>query len=67
MIFFQTFGILFKDDFIKNQQTTIALPFLTHNISTIGGVTKLDKLSLKVYFFVMSAPNCRPIYFYALR
>ena len=24
--------------FIKNPQTTIALPFLTHNISAIGGV-----------------------------
>ena len=36
--FFQTFSIFFKDYFIKNLQTTIALPFLTHNISAIGGV-----------------------------
>ena len=36
--FFQTFNISLKDDFIKNPQTTIALPFLTHNISAIGGV-----------------------------
>ena len=36
--FFQTFSISFKDGFIKNPQTTIALPFLTHNISAIGGV-----------------------------
>ena len=39
--FFQTFSIYFKDDFIKNPQTTIALPFLTHNISAIGGVLSL--------------------------
>ena len=36
--FFQTFSICFFDYFIKNPQTTIALPFLTHNISAIGGV-----------------------------
>ena len=40
--FFQTFSLSFKDDFIKNLQTTIALPFLTHNISTIGGVQELN-------------------------
>ena len=37
-IFFQTFSIYFKDNFIKNPQTTISLPFLTHNISAIGDV-----------------------------
>jgi hypothetical protein len=36
--FFQTFSIYFFNYFIKNPQTTIALPFLTHNISAIGGV-----------------------------
>ena len=39
--FFQTFSIFLKDYFIKNPQTTIALPFLTHNISAIGGVMLL--------------------------
>ena len=29
---------LFFYYFIRNPQTTIALPFLTHNISAIGGV-----------------------------
>ena len=37
--FFQTFSIYFLNYFIKNSQTTIALPFLTHNISAAGGVT----------------------------
>ena len=36
--FFQTFSIYFLNHFIKNPQTTIALPFLTHDISVIGGV-----------------------------
>ena len=36
--FFQTFSIYFFNYFIKNPQNTIALPFLTHNISAIGGV-----------------------------
>ena len=32
--------------FIKNPQTTIALPFLTHNISATGGVPQnSDKIS----------------------
>ena len=35
---FQTFSIYFFNYFIKNPQTTMALPFLTHNISAIGGV-----------------------------
>ena len=30
--------IYFLNYFIKNPQTTIALPFFTHNISAIGGV-----------------------------
>ena len=37
-----TFNISFYDYFIKNPQTTIALPFLTHNISAIGGVSTTD-------------------------
>jgi hypothetical protein len=40
-IFFQTFSIFFKD--YKNPQTTIALPFLTHNISDIGGLINIHK------------------------
>ena len=36
--FFQTFSIFSKDYFNRNPQTIIALPFLTHNISAIGGV-----------------------------
>ena len=37
--FFQTFSIcFFFYHFIKNPQTTIALPFLTHNNSAIGSV-----------------------------
>ena len=36
--FFQTFSIYFLNYFIKNPQTTIALPFLSHNISTTGDV-----------------------------
>ena len=36
--FFQTFSTYFFDGFSKIPQTTIALPFLTHNNSAIGGV-----------------------------
>ena len=36
--FFQTFSICFFNYFIKNPQTTVALPFLTHNITGTGGV-----------------------------
>ena len=36
--FFQIFRIFFKTHFSKNPQTTIALTFLTHIISAIGGV-----------------------------
>ena len=36
--FFQTFSIFFLNYFIRNPQTTIALAFLTHNISAIGVV-----------------------------
>ena len=46
--FFQTFSISFNDDFIKNPQTTIDLPFLTHNISAIGGVIWLEIIHEKV-------------------
>ena len=37
--FFQTSSIYFLNHFIKDPQTTIALPFSTHNISAIGSVT----------------------------
>ena len=40
--FFQNFRICFFKDFIKNPQTTIALTFLTHIISGIGGVCYND-------------------------
>jgi len=38
--FFHTFSIIFLCHLIKNRQTqtTIAVTFLTHNISGIGGV-----------------------------
>ena len=36
--FFQTFSTSFFNHFIKNPQTTIALPFLTHNISATDSV-----------------------------
>ena len=38
----QGLGVFLKDHFIKNPQTTITLPFLTHNISAIGGVKYLQ-------------------------
>ena len=38
MIFFQIFRIHFFNHFIKNPQPTIALTFLTHIISDIGGM-----------------------------
>ena len=44
--FFQTFSIYFFNYFIKNPQTTIVLPFLTYNISAIGGVSNLSIFSL---------------------
>ena len=37
--FFQTFIIYFLSYFIRNPQTTIAHPYLTHNISAIGCVS----------------------------
>ena len=37
--FFQIFRMYFLNCFIKNPQTTIALTFLTHIISAIGGVS----------------------------
>ena len=38
--FLQTFSMFFQGYFIKNPQTTIALPSLTHNISAIGDVNQ---------------------------
>ena len=35
---FRIFRIFYSNYFIKNPQTTIALTFLTHIISAIGGV-----------------------------
>ena len=58
--FFQTFSIFFKDYFIKNPQTTIALPFLTHNISAIGGVQHYCTVYLftkKSYFQPLAISN----------
>ena len=46
--FFQTFSIYFLNHFIKNPQTTIALLFLTHNISAIGGVSKAHSCGCKI-------------------
>ena len=40
-----TFSICFFNYIIKNPQTTIALTFLTHNISAMGGV-KNNKINL---------------------
>ena len=37
-IFFHIFSIYFFNYLVKNQQTTNAPIFLTHNISAIGGV-----------------------------
>jgi hypothetical protein len=57
--FFQTFSIFFLDYFIKNPQTTIAIPFLTHNISAIGGVTQ----NLKIVLICINCYNPGPIFF----
>ena len=40
--YFQIFRVCLFKDFIKNPQTTIALTFLTHIISGIDGVNKLE-------------------------
>ena len=45
-IFSQIFRIIY---FIKNPQTTIALTFLTHIISTIGGVVPVIALISEVF------------------
>ena len=45
--FFQIFRIFFSNYFIKNPQTTMALTFLTHIISEIGGVTYYILLRVK--------------------
>ena len=55
-IFFKFSGYIFFNHFIKNPQTKIALTFLTHNISDIGGVFNylnlLNKhVSRHVYYF----------------
>ena len=44
--FFQTFSIYLFNHFMKNPQTTIALPFLIHNFSAIGDVASLTSLRL---------------------
>ena len=54
--FFQTFGICFFNYFEKNPQTTVALPFLTHNISATGGVIKVYNKSI---FFDHLPPSSR--------
>ena len=45
--FFQTFSICIFNYFSKNPQTTIALPFLTYNISATGGVSLYFPLKVK--------------------
>ena len=62
--FFQTFSIYFFDYFIKIPQTTIALPFLTHNNSAIGGVSRLCQkrpwLVGKRFFGLRACQGLRP-------
>ena len=50
--FVQIFRIFFLNYFIKNSQTTIALTFLTHIISAIGGVNrKIYLMQFQQLFF----------------
>ena len=61
--FFQTFSIYFLDYFIKNPQTTTALPFLTHNISAIGGVrsTNTELVVKNLKYLVTYLTLCRQV------
>ena len=43
-IFLKLSAYFFKDYFIKNPQTTIALPSLKQNISAVGGVFRVTCL-----------------------
>ena len=62
--FFQTFRIILLNYFIKNPQITIALPFLTHNISAIGGV--LCCKQTKLYFCHIALKSKFLVKMYAL-
>ena len=55
--FFQIFRIYFFNYFIKNPQTTIALTFLTHIISAIGGVQKLSFQRVSIYHKISISPT----------
>ena len=57
-IFFQTFSISFKDDFIKNPHTAIALPFLKNNILAIVGVHYLSLHPTPPTIKTSSEPQC---------
>ena len=52
--FFQTFSMFYDDYFSRIPQTTIALRFLTHNISPIGGVSNIKMLKLLVKNFELN-------------
>ena len=54
--FFQSFSIYLFNYFMKNLQTTIALLFLAHNISAIGGVLRN---SLFIFYFLLSILPCK--------
>ena len=61
--FFQTFSIFFSNYFIGNPQTTIALAFLTHNISAIGGV---DCVRKHIYCQHFTGPNLQFVHLMSL-
>ena len=62
--FFQFFSIYFFNYFIKNPQTTIALPFLTHNISAIDGVSNYSKEEVPYSSRCIHSFFCSLLYFF---
>ena len=51
------YSVCFFNYFIKNPQNTIALPFLTHNISATGGVYRkkcLPGSNFEIFRFISS-------------
>ena len=52
MIFFHIFSIYFFNYSIKNPQTTNAPTFLTHNISAVGGVVRLERASRECFLLL---------------
>ena len=50
---FSNFQYIFFIHFIKNPQTTIALPFLTHNISATGGVCRAMEILKKILILLI--------------